>query len=100
MIQTKIPVVSSDKLRLAKMLKALGNPIRFQIVETLAERQMCITSEIVRTRRRAPTVSQHPKVPGRVDPRRSKACTCYRLTWTTSAGRIRSTRAAILLLDI
>ena len=63
MIQTKIPVVSSDKLRLAKMLKALGNPIRFQIVETLAERQMCITSEIVETTPLAQsTVSQHLKV--------------------------------------
>jgi len=39
MIQAKSPTVSSDKLRLAKMLKALGNPIRFQIVETLAERR-------------------------------------------------------------
>ena len=63
MIQTKFPVVSSDKLRLAKMLKALGNPIRFQIVETLAERQMCITSEIVETTPLAQsTVSQHLKV--------------------------------------
>lgn len=63
MIQAKIPVVSSDKLRLAKMLKALGNPIRFQIVETLAERQMCITSEIVETTPLAQsTVSQHLKV--------------------------------------
>ena len=63
MIRAKIPVVSSDKLRLAKMLKALGNPIRFQIVETLAERQMCITSEIVETTPLAQsTVSQHLKV--------------------------------------
>ena len=63
MTQTKISVVSSDKLRLAKMLKALGNPIRFQIVETLAERQMCITSEIVETTPLAQsTVSQHLKV--------------------------------------
>ena len=63
MIRAKTPVVSSDKLRLAKMLKALGNPIRFQIVETLAERQMCITSEIVETTPLAQsTVSQHLKV--------------------------------------
>lgn len=63
MIQAKIPTVSTDKLRLAKMLKALGNPIRFQIVETLAERQMCITSEIVETTPLAQsTVSQHLKV--------------------------------------
>ena len=45
------------------MLKALGNPIRFQIVETLAERQMCITAEIVQTTPLAQsTVSQHLKV--------------------------------------
>ena len=63
MIEAKIPIVTSDKLRLAKMLKALGNPIRFQIVETLAERQMCITSEIVETTPLAQsTVSQHLKV--------------------------------------
>ena len=63
MIRAKIPVVSSDKLRLAKMLKALGNPIRFQIVETLAERQTCIASEIVETTPLAQsTVSQHLKV--------------------------------------
>lgn len=62
-MRAKIPDVSSDKLRLAKMLKALGNPIRFQIVETLAERRMCITSEIVETTPLAQsTVSQHLKV--------------------------------------
>jgi len=53
----------SDKGRLAQMLKALGNPIRFQIVETLAERQTCITNEIVATTPLAQsTVSQHLKV--------------------------------------
>ena len=53
----------SDKERLAQMLKALGNPIRFQIVETLAERQTCITNEIVATTPLAQsTVSQHLKV--------------------------------------
>lgn len=63
MARVQAPAVSADKLRLAKMLKALGNPIRFQIVETLAERQMCITSEIVETTPLAQsTVSQHLKV--------------------------------------
>jgi ArsR family transcriptional regulator, arsenate/arsenite/antimonite-responsive transcriptional repressor len=53
----------TDKERLAQMLKALGNPIRFQIVETLAERQTCITNEIVATTPLAQsTVSQHLKV--------------------------------------
>jgi ArsR family transcriptional regulator len=49
--------------RLAKMLKALGNPVRFQIMETLAERQTCMTYEIVETTPLAQsTVSQHLKV--------------------------------------
>lgn len=53
----------SDKQRLAQMLKALGNPIRFQIVEALAERQTCITNEIVAlTPLAQSTVSQHLKV--------------------------------------
>ena len=63
MAKAKIPVIADEKLRLAKMLKALGNPVRFQIVETLAERQMCITAEIVETTTLAQsTVSQHLKV--------------------------------------
>ncbi|HWQ84280.1 MAG TPA: metalloregulator ArsR/SmtB family transcription factor [Anaerolineales bacterium] len=50
-------------VRLGKMLKALGNPVRFQIMETLAERQSCITNEIVETTSLAQsTVSQHLKV--------------------------------------
>jgi ArsR family transcriptional regulator len=45
------------------MLKALGNPQRFQIMQTLAERQSCITGEIVLTTPLAQsTVSQHLKV--------------------------------------
>ena len=54
---------SPQKLRLAQMLKALGNPVRFQIVEALAERQMCITAQIVELLPLAQsTVSQHLKV--------------------------------------
>ena len=49
--------------RLARMLKALGNPIRFQIMETLAAKQTCMTYEIVKTTPLAQsTVSQHLKV--------------------------------------
>jgi ArsR family transcriptional regulator, arsenate/arsenite/antimonite-responsive transcriptional repressor len=62
---TKSPnqILSTDDARLAKMLKALGNPIRFQILKTLAERQTCITGEIVETTPLAQsTVSQHLKV--------------------------------------
>jgi ArsR family transcriptional regulator, arsenate/arsenite/antimonite-responsive transcriptional repressor len=55
--------LSSEKQRMLKMLKALGNPIRLQIVEFLAERQMCITGEIVENTPLAQsTVSQHLKV--------------------------------------
>jgi DNA-binding transcriptional ArsR family regulator len=51
-----------DKTHLSKMLKALGNPIRFQIMETLAERQTCITNDIVEDHKLAQsTVSQHLK---------------------------------------
>ena len=75
MIQSKVLSMPAEKLRLAKMLKALGNPIRFQIVETLAERQTCITAEIVETTPLAQsTVSQHLKVlkECRFDPRRDR----------------------------
>jgi ArsR family transcriptional regulator len=60
---TPIPTIHPHKIRLAKMLRALGNPIRFQIMETLAERQTCMTCEIVATTSLAQsTVSQHLKV--------------------------------------
>jgi ArsR family transcriptional regulator len=52
-----------DQHRLAAMLKALGNPIRFQIVEFLAGRRGCITADIVdATPLAQSTVSQHLKV--------------------------------------
>jgi ArsR family transcriptional regulator, arsenate/arsenite/antimonite-responsive transcriptional repressor len=55
--------LTADQKRLARMLKALGNPIRFQIVEYLAANQTCITNDIVRTLPLAQsTVSQHLKV--------------------------------------
>ncbi len=55
--------LTSDQVRLAGMLKALGNPIRFQIMQTLAEKKTCITNEIVDTTPLAQsTVSQHLKV--------------------------------------
>ena len=57
------PTLSTDQTRLAAMLKALGNPIRFQIMHTLSERQTCITGEIVESTPLAQsTVSQHLKV--------------------------------------
>ncbi len=55
--------MSANEERLARMLKALGNPVRFQIVQILAEKQMCITGEIVEfTNLAQSTVSQHLKV--------------------------------------
>jgi ArsR family transcriptional regulator, arsenate/arsenite/antimonite-responsive transcriptional repressor len=52
-----------EQKRLAKMLKALGNPIRFQIIEFLAQKKVCITSNIVEATPLAQsTVSQHLKV--------------------------------------
>ena len=60
---TKTPILAPEKERLAKMLKALGNPIRFQIVEFLSQNHTCITNDIVRNTPLAQsTVSQHLKV--------------------------------------
>ena len=56
-------MLTTDKQRLAKMLKALGNPVRFQIFEYLAQHLTCITNDIVRNTPLAQsTVSQHLKV--------------------------------------
>lgn len=55
--------LTPSEQRLAQMLKALGNPVRFQILQILSEKQMCITGEIVEfTTLAQSTVSQHLKV--------------------------------------
>ena len=55
--------LTADEQRLAQMLKALGNPVRFQIVQFLAEKQTCITGEVVEfTTLAQSTVSQHLQV--------------------------------------
>ncbi len=55
--------LTTDEQRLSRMLKALGNPVRFQILQVLAEKQVCITGEIVDSTNLAQsTVSQHLKV--------------------------------------
>ncbi len=63
------------------MLKALGNPVRFQIVEFLARHQSCITNDIVRNTPLAQsTVSQHLKVlreAGLIDGEIDGPATCY-----------------------
>ena len=77
----RVAMASADEARLVKMLKALGNPIRFQIMKTLAERQMCITQEIVATTPLAQsTVSQHLKVlreAGLIEGEIAGPATCY-----------------------
>ncbi len=56
------PLTPSED-RLARMLKALGSPARFQILQALAEKQACITGDIVGlTNLAQSTVSQHLKV--------------------------------------
>jgi ArsR family transcriptional regulator len=55
--------LSRDEIRLSAMLKALGNPVRFRIMQYLADHQVCITGEIVEfTTLAQSTVSQHLKV--------------------------------------
>ncbi len=76
--------LSHDEARLVRMMKALGNPIRFQIMQILAERQMCITQEIVDTTPLAQsTVSQHLKVlreAGLIEGEFEGPATCYCLS--------------------
>ncbi len=59
----QIHALTQDEIRLANMLKALGNPVRFRMMQYLAEHAMCITGEIVEfTALAQSTVSQHLKV--------------------------------------
>jgi len=73
--------LNPDEIRLAAMLKALGNPVRFRIMQHLAERQMCITGDIVDfTTLAQSTVSQHLKVlreAGLIDGEIEGPATCY-----------------------
>ncbi len=75
---------TANEARLVQMLKALGNPVRFQIMRTLAERRACITQEIVATTPLAQsTVSQHLRVlreAGLVDGEIEGPATCYCLS--------------------
>ncbi len=62
-VNPTIRPLTAEERRLANILKALGNPVRFQIVQILAEKQVCITGEIVEATTLAQsTVSQHLKV--------------------------------------
>jgi ArsR family transcriptional regulator len=76
-----IQMLNRDEVRLANMLKALGNPVRFSIMQHLAERQMCITGDIVAfTTLAQSTVSQHLKVlreAGLIEGEIEGPATCY-----------------------
>ncbi len=73
--------LNRDEIRLAAMLKALGNPVRFSIMQYLAEKQMCITGDIVDfTTLAQSTVSQHLKVlrdAGLIEGEVEGPATCY-----------------------
>ncbi len=73
--------LSTEEIRLAKMLKALGNPVRFRIMQYLAEKQVCITGDIVElTTLAQSTVSQHLKVlreAGLIEGEIEGPATCY-----------------------
>lgn len=79
-----LPVIQDltrDETRLAAMLKALGNPVRFRIMQYLADKQVCITGEIVEfTTLAQSTVSQHLKVlrdAGLIEGEVEGPATCY-----------------------
>ena len=56
-------IEGADQERLVKMFKALGNPIRFEILKFLLTHPGCITGDIVQHLPVAQaTVSQHLKV--------------------------------------
>jgi ArsR family transcriptional regulator len=73
--------LTQEERRLAAMLKALGNPVRFRIMQYLADRQVCITGDIVEfTSLAQSTVSQHLKVlreSGLIDGEIEGPATCY-----------------------
>ena len=74
-----------DLLELAEFAKALSHPARIAILQTLAEKQMCICGEIVEVLPLAQaTVSQHLKelknaglIKGEVEGKKS----CYCIDW-------------------
>jgi ArsR family transcriptional regulator len=43
----KTPELAPDEERLVRVFRALGNPMRFRILQTLHERQACVCGEIV-----------------------------------------------------
>ena len=58
-----LDIVGDDQERLVQMFKALGNPVRFEIMKYLVTHPGCITGDIVQYLPIAQaTVSQHLKV--------------------------------------
>lgn len=58
-----LDISGADEERLVKLFKALGNPIRFQILKYLVTHPGCITGDVVSALPIAQaTVSQHLKV--------------------------------------
>ena len=58
-----LDISGASQERLVKMFKALGNPLRFEIMKFLVTHPHCITGDIVRALPIAQaTVSQHLKV--------------------------------------
>ncbi len=72
-----------DEERLVKLFKAIGNPLRFQILKFLVTHPGCITGDIVSTLPIAQaTVSQHLKVlrdAGWIAGTTEGPATCYEL---------------------
>jgi len=63
MDQVQEQKLSEDELRLARMFKALGNPVRLEILKHLSSCNTCICGDIVAALPLAQsTVSQHLKV--------------------------------------
>jgi ArsR family transcriptional regulator, arsenate/arsenite/antimonite-responsive transcriptional repressor len=73
--------LTADEQQLVKMVKALGNPLRFRIMQYLAQNQACITGDIVSAAALAQsTVSQHLKVlveAGLIEGEIDGPATCY-----------------------
>jgi ArsR family transcriptional regulator len=76
-----IQELNQNEIRLTAMLKALGNPIRFRMMQYLSENRMCITGDMVAfTTLAQSTVSQHLKVlreAGLIDGEVEGPATCY-----------------------
>lgn len=76
-----ICALKRDKIRLSKMLNAFRNLVRFSILRHLAEKQMCITGDIVLFITLAQsTISRHLKVPreaGLIEGEMKAPATCY-----------------------